>query len=100
MFDSLAESAYSVTVGQAPDRSGSDAFDSWLDADVGCECQATTLASRDYIITDLAELPSAKNNPRNMVIPLAFWKNNDYIINSRLVRLGIQDLPSPLTQIR
>jgi hypothetical protein len=40
MFDSLAEAAYSVTVGQAPDRSGSDGFDSWGDADVGCECQA------------------------------------------------------------
>jgi hypothetical protein len=42
------------------------------------------LVSRDYIITDLAESPSAKRTVRSLVIPFAIWKNNDYIINPRI----------------
>jgi hypothetical protein len=83
MFDSLAVAAYSVMVGQAPDRSGSDEFDSWQDADVGCECQAQTLVSRDYIITELEDLPLLRTNLRSLIIPFAIWKNNDSIINPR-----------------
>ena len=82
MSDSLAEAA-SVTVGHAPDRSGSDEFDVWQDADVGCECQAQTLVSRDYIITGLEDVPLPRTNLRSLIIPFAFWKNNDYIINPR-----------------
>jgi hypothetical protein len=48
-----------------------------------------TLVSRDYIITDLAELPSAKNNLRILIIPFAIWKNNDYIINPKLGLTGL-----------
>jgi hypothetical protein len=48
-----------------------------------------TLVSRDYIITDLAELPSAKNNLRILIIPFAIWKNNDYIINPKLGLPGL-----------